>query len=75
MNNQKIINDLLKNFEDYFKLLKKLKYSKILSDWKKNSFLGSKVKIRTINKTFEGTAFDVDNKGNNITLREGEMTL
>jgi BirA family transcriptional regulator, biotin operon repressor / biotin---[acetyl-CoA-carboxylase] ligase len=62
INNKKIINKLLNYFEKYLKLLKSRKYSKIISDWKKLSFLGEKVKIKTLNKTIEGVAYDIDNE-------------
>ena len=41
-------------------VLKNKKYSKIISDWKKSSFLGSEVKVKTLGKKYSGTAFDVD---------------
>ncbi len=83
VNNKKIINKLLNHFEKYLKLLKSKKYSKIIKDWKKHSFLGSKVKVKTLGKTFSGIAHNVDkdcfliikSKGKKITVREGDVLL
>ena len=69
IDNKKIINQLLKNFEKYYLILKNKKYSKIISDWKENSFLGSNVKIETWGKTYLGIAFDID-KGGFLVLRD-----
>jgi len=82
-NNKLIINKLLKHFEKYFKLLKNKKYSKIINDWKKYSFLGSKVKVKTLGKTYTGIAHDVDEdcfliiktKDKKITIREGDISV
>ena len=79
INNKKIINKLLSNFESYLKS----KHSKIISDWKKNSFLGSKIKVKTLDKTYEGTAYNIDEDGflilklknKKIKIREGDITL
>ena len=82
INNKLIIKKLLKHFEIYLKLLKNKKYSKIINDWKKNSFLGSKVKVKPLGKTYTGIAHDVDKdcfliikdrKGKKITVREGDV--
>lgn len=83
INNKKIISNLLKNFEKYHSILKDKKYSKIISDWKRNSFLGSKIRVKTINKTYSGIAFDIDknclliikNKKEKITIKEGDIIL
>lgn len=84
INNKKIINRLLSHFEKYLKLLKNKKHSKIISDWKKPSFLGSKVKVKTISKTYEGIAYDVDKdcfliikdkKGKKIRVVEGDVLI
>lgn len=83
INNKLIINKLLNHFEKYLKLLKAKKHSKIIKDWKKNSFLGSKVKVKTLGKTYEGIAYDVDkdcfliikSKGKKIIVREGDVLL
>jgi len=84
ISNKKIINNLLKNFEKYYSILKNKDYSKIISDWKKNSFLDSKVKVKTLNKTYSGIAFDIDKncfliikdkKGNKIKIKEGDILV
>jgi len=84
INNELIINKTLKNFEGYYKILVNKNYKKIISDWKKNSFLESKVKIKTVNKTYEGIAFDVDKdcflvikdkKGKKVVVREGDVLI
>lgn len=82
--NKKIITTFLKVFEEYYKILKKKRYSKIISDWKKHSFLGCKIKVKTLDKTYHGTAFDIDcnclllikDKNNkNIKIHEGDVTI
>lgn len=81
INNKKIINKLLNHFEKYLKLIQNKKYSKIINDWKDNSFLGSKVKVKTINKTYSGIAYDIDkdcflivkSKGKKIRVVEGDV--
>lgn len=84
INNKKIINKLLNHFEKYLKLIQNKKYSKIINDWKNNSFLGSKVKVKTINKTYSGIAYDIDKncflilkdkKGRKIIVREGDVLI
>jgi BirA family biotin operon repressor/biotin-[acetyl-CoA-carboxylase] ligase len=84
INNKKIINSLLKHFQKYCSILKNKNYPKILSDWKNNSFLGSKIKVKTMNKTYSGIAFDIDKgcfliikdkKGKKVKIREGDIYL
>lgn len=82
--NKEIINKLLNHFEKYLKSLKNKKYSKIINDWKKNSFLGSKVKVKALNRTYSGIAYDVDKdcflivkdkKGKKIKVIEGDVFI
>lgn len=84
INNRSIINNLLNHFEFYLKLLKNKKYSKIINTWKQNSFLGSKVKVKTLGKTYSGIAYDVDKdcfliikdkKGKEIKIIEGDVLV
>lgn len=84
INNKKIIKKLLKHFENYIKLLRKKKYSKIIEDWKKNSFLSSEVKVKTLNKTYSGIAHNIDKncylvikdkKGKKIKIIEGDILI
>jgi BirA family biotin operon repressor/biotin-[acetyl-CoA-carboxylase] ligase len=83
VNNKKIIEKLLKYFEDYLKLLKNKKYSKIIKDWKRNSFLGSRVRVKSLGKTYSGIAHDVDKDcflviksgGEKIVVREGDVMV
>jgi BirA family transcriptional regulator, biotin operon repressor / biotin---[acetyl-CoA-carboxylase] ligase len=83
INNKKIINKLLKHFEKYLKLLKNKKYPKIIKDWKKLSFLGQKVKVKTLKGTFEGIAYNIDKdcflivktKTKKIKVIEGDVFL
>lgn len=84
INNKRIINNLLKHFETYLKLLKNKKHSKIINDWKKNSFLGSEVKVKTLGKKYSGIAYDInkdcflilkDKKGRKIKIIEGDVLL
>jgi len=84
VNNKKIINKLLNHFENYLKLLERKKYSKIIKDWKENSFLGEKIKVKTMNKTYGGTAYNInkdlflivkDKEGRKIRIVEGDIIL
>ena len=84
INNKKIINKLLNYFEYYLKLLKDGKYSKVINDWKKSSFLGSKIKVKTLGKTYLGIAYDVDEdcflilklkNGKKVRVVEGDVFL
>jgi len=84
INNKKIINKLLNYFEYYLKLLKTKKYSKIIDDWKKYSFLGSKVKVKSLGKTYSGVAYDVDKdcflilklkNGKKVRVVEGDVLV
>ncbi len=80
INNEKVIKVLLKNFESYLKS----KQSKIIRDWKRNSFLGSQVKVKTLNGAYKGIAYDIDKdcflilkdkNGNKIQVREGDIII
>ena len=80
INNNPIIKRLLLHFEKYLKKSKK----EIISDWKKHSFLGSKIKVRTLSETYSGTAYDIDKdyflilkdkKGKKITIIEGDILI
>ena len=83
INNERLLKSLLKHFEKYYSILKNKEYSKIISDWKKNSFLGSKVKVKTLGKKYSGTAFDVDkdcflvikDKEKKIKIKEGDISI
>jgi len=80
---EKTIKNILKHFHDYLELIENKKYSKILSDWKKYSFLGAKVKVKTMNKEFSGIAYDLDKDGflivksgnKKIKVLEGDVIL
>jgi len=71
INTEKIIKSLIKNIHSY---TKKVNKTKIFSDWKKHSFLGSPVKIKTINKTFEGIAYDIDKDGF-LIIKKGDKKI
>ncbi len=81
--NKKIVNKLLLHFESYLKLLKNKRYNKIINDWKKNCFLGSKVRVKTTQRTYSGIAYDVNkdclliikDKGKRIKVVEGDVFL
>jgi BirA family transcriptional regulator, biotin operon repressor / biotin---[acetyl-CoA-carboxylase] ligase len=60
INKENILKSLIKNLNSY---TKKINKKKIFEDWKKYSFLGDKVKVKTMNKTFEGIAYNLDNEG------------
>lgn len=84
IDNKRLLTNILEIFEYYLKLLENKKYSKIINDWKKNSFLGSKVKVKTLTKTYSGIAFDIDkdcfliikDKNNNkIKILEGDVLV
>jgi len=59
----KLIDNILFNFKKYYKLIEEKNFSKIISDWKNNSFLGSKVKIKTLSGIYYGFANDLDKDG------------
>jgi BirA family biotin operon repressor/biotin-[acetyl-CoA-carboxylase] ligase len=83
VNNYIIIKQILKHLKYYLNLLKNRKYYKIRDDWKKLSFLGSKIKVKTRNKTYSGTVIDIDkdcfliikSKGKKRRIIEGDMIL
>ena len=64
-------------------MLKDKKYSKIINDWKKNSFLGSEVTVKSLGKMYKGVAYDVDgdcfliikSKGKKIKVIEGDVLI
>jgi len=78
----KLINKILFYFKKHYKLIEEKKYSRIISDWKKNSFLGNEIKVKSIGKSYSGIAFDIDKegflivkdkKGKKIKVREGDV--
>lgn len=84
IDNKKLLDSFLKNFEKYYLILKNKKYSKIRQDWKKNSFLGAKVRVKTLKRIFSGVAFDVDadcflvvkdKRGKKVIVREGDVFI
>ena len=84
VDNKKVINKILNHLEKYIKLLKNKKYKKIINDWKKASFLGQRIKVKTTNKTYEGIAYNIDKncllvlkdkKGKKIKIIEGDFLL
>jgi len=84
INNKKLANNLLKILESYLKLLKHKEYKKIINDWKKASFLGSRVLVKTLNNSYKGIAYDIDkdcflvikDKNNNkIKILEGDVLI
>ena len=84
IDNKKIIKLILNYFKKYYNELKDKNYNKIINDWKKNSFIGCKIEVKTLNKTYEGTAYNIDKdcflvlkdkKGKKITIREGDVFL
>ena len=84
VNNKKIIKRLLNHFGNYLKLLKNRKYSKIIKDWKKNSFLGFNIEVKTGNKKYIGIACNIDKnlflilkdkEGRKIKIIEGDIII
>ncbi len=84
INNKKIINKLLNYFEYYLRFLKDGKKNKIICDWKRYSFLGSKVKVKSLGKDYSGIAYDVDKdcflilklkNGKKVKVVEGDVFL
>ena len=74
----------MKNFEEYHLILKNKEYSRIISAWKKHSFLGSEVKVKTLNSEYSGIAYDIDRdgflvikdeKGKKDIIREGDVLI
>ncbi len=59
--NDSIISEVLKNFEDNFeKYYKTKKFSSIIQEFKKNcSTIGKEVEIKTITETIKGSAIDI----------------
>ena len=84
IDNKKIINQLLKNFEKYYLILRNKEYNKIMDDWRENSFLGFDIKVRTLGRTYCGVAFDIDKDGflglrdkagKKIVIKEGDIFI
>ncbi|MBW2988931.1 biotin--[acetyl-CoA-carboxylase] ligase [Candidatus Woesearchaeota archaeon] len=82
VDNKRLINAVLRHLEAYIEKLKNKKYNKIINEWKKRSFLGSEVVVRSIGKTYRGTATDVDKdcfliikdkKGKKTRIIEGDV--
>ena len=81
VNNKQIINTLLNYFEFYLNPINK---SSIINDWKKRSFLGDKITVKTLKGTYKGTAYDLDKdlflilkdkKGNKVRIIEGDIII
>lgn len=84
INNKKIIDNLLKNLQEYYSILENKNYSKIISLWKENSFLGSEIRVKTMTKTYSGIAYDIDkdcflvikdHSGKKIKISEGDIEI
>lgn len=66
-NIKKIINEIVKEFNNLYQYYKHKNYGKIISVWKKHSHtLGKKVKIKTLSGTYIGKAVDIDEACNLI---------
>jgi len=81
--NKELLERILVYFEKYLKLVENKKYKKIRDDWKKNSFLGSKVRVESIGKKYEGVAYDINSKldlilginGKKVKIKEGDILV
>jgi len=83
IDNKKLLKKILVYFEKYLKLIEGKKYKKIILDWKKNSFLGSEVKVETINGKYSGIAYDISSdldlilkvNGKKVKIKEGDVLV
>ncbi len=72
---KKIINEIIKQFDNLYQYYKNKKYNKIINIWKKYSHtLGKKVKVKTFSGVYIGEAVDID-KDCNLMLRLGNGKL
>jgi len=71
---EKLICALLKEFENYYELLKKRKFEKLLKEWRGLAgFLGKKVEVTSFKERWAGKAIDIDENGVLIVeLENGE---
>jgi BirA family biotin operon repressor/biotin-[acetyl-CoA-carboxylase] ligase len=64
VNRAKLLARLLKEFEQRYLLLESEEYDSIIREWKSLSFtLDHRVHIRTLKKSFDGEAIDIDEHG------------
>ena len=69
IDNKQIIGKFLFYFRYYYSYAQKRKYTFILTEWKKRSFLGTPITAKTVSSTYSGTAFDLDKEGNLLLKR------
>ena len=81
LSNKAIIKSILKHFESYLNPINK---GSIINDWKRRSFLGDNIKVKTLKGKHEGTAYDLDKelflvlkdkKGNKVRIIEGDIII
>lgn len=74
-NIEKIINEIIKEFNNLYQYYKNKNYKKIISIWKKHSHtLGKKIKVKTLSGVYIGKAVDIDNSCNLILrLKNGKF--
>jgi len=64
IDNKALLTRLLREIEDYYRILKVGNYNRILRDWKKHCcLLGKEITIHENGETFTGEAIDVDYQG------------
>lgn len=72
---KKIIDILLRHFENYYKLYKDRRYDLILDEFKKNCFLiGREAEIKTIKDIYKGKVTDIDDRCDLILELENKET-
>lgn len=71
VNRASLLTTVLKEFESRYQILESGEYDPIVREWKSLSrTLDSRVSIRTMRKTFEGVAIDIDQHGALIIRRD-----
>ncbi len=83
INNRKLLQIFLHNLEEYLKLVDNGKHGRIISDWKRRSFLGSEVRVCSLKGEYTGIAYNVNDdcclvlkKNNKYTvIEEGDVYI
>ncbi|HLC96063.1 MAG TPA: biotin--[acetyl-CoA-carboxylase] ligase [Candidatus Nanoarchaeia archaeon] len=83
VDNDKLLDALLSYFGNYVYLYLHKKYSSIRADWKKYSFLGTYISVKTKTASYSGIAFDINKDcflvikdgPRKIVIREGDLVL
>lgn len=72
---EKLIRELLTEFEDYYNLFRAEKFASLLIEWRRMAdFLGKAVEVTSFGEKFQGKALDIDENGAlMIKLENGEI--